>query len=149
MLDSNSNEDKDAMAHRAGTLSWVWIARRRWDWTDQRVPQFGEQREDRRGNRKRKREGPSEFDYGPKQVRVRAETRKQADRAGWTWTSYSRTWIIKERKIRPSRWGWRWANIIGKTLKTSNEASFSSITWSGETVKGSGARWDILKIRKG
>jgi hypothetical protein len=43
------------------------------DWADQRVPQFNEQREDRRGNGKRKREWPSEFGYGPKQDRVRAE----------------------------------------------------------------------------
>jgi hypothetical protein len=45
VLGSNSNEDKDAAAHRAGTRSWVRIAHGRWDWADQRVPQFNEQRE--------------------------------------------------------------------------------------------------------
>jgi hypothetical protein len=73
MLDSNSNEGKDTAAHRAGTRSWVRIAHGRRDWTDQRVPQFSEQREDRRGNRKRKREGPSEFVYEPKHDRVSGE----------------------------------------------------------------------------
>jgi hypothetical protein len=43
------------------------------DWADQRAPQVSEQREERRGNGKSKREWPSEFGYGPKQVRVRAE----------------------------------------------------------------------------
>jgi hypothetical protein len=66
VLGSNSDEDKDEAAHRAGTHSWVRIAHGKQDWTDQRVPQFNEQREDRRGNGKRKREWPSEFGYGPK-----------------------------------------------------------------------------------
>jgi hypothetical protein len=38
------------------------------DWADQQVPQFNEQREERGGNGKRKREWPSEFGYGAKQV---------------------------------------------------------------------------------
>jgi hypothetical protein len=31
----------------------------------------------------------------------------------------------------------------------SHEASFSSMTWSGSKVRESGARWGILRIRRG
>jgi hypothetical protein len=41
--------------------------------TGDEIGQTSGQREDRRGNGKRKREWPSEFGYGLKQVRVRAE----------------------------------------------------------------------------
>jgi hypothetical protein len=77
-------------------------------------------------------------------------------RAGWergsiedrTRTGYWEREKNKKR-IRLSRWSWRWSNIIGKTLKMSHEALFSSMTWSGRMVRGSGARWHILRIQRG
>jgi hypothetical protein len=72
-------------------------------WADQRVLQFSEQREHRRGNGKTKRERPSEFGYGLKQVWVRVEHGNELTEL------VEHEQFIRERGkekggIRPSRW---------------------------------------------
>jgi hypothetical protein len=73
------------------------------DWADQRAPQVSEQREERRGNGKRKREWLCEFGYGLKQVRVMDEHENRLIALD----EHER--VIREHEkekgeIRPSRW---------------------------------------------
>jgi hypothetical protein len=60
----------------------------------QRAPPVSKQREDRRGNGKRKQEWPSEFGYGPKQDRGRAERENELTEL------VEHEWFIREREKR-------------------------------------------------
>jgi hypothetical protein len=73
------------------------------DWADQRALQISKQREGGISKGKRKQEWPSEFSYGPKQVRVRAE------RENGLTVLVEHDRVIREREkekgeIRPTRW---------------------------------------------